>query len=86
MKEDGFIYATSFVEFFYQDDNNVKERYAQRYWIRLGLGYKLNQNWRFEVLYNRQDSKSTINTSFDELSKQNIFVIAARHQLNKTKK
>ena len=86
MKEDGFIYATSFIEFFYQDDDDVQERYAQRYWFRLGLGYKLNQNWRFEMLYNRQDSKSTINTSFDELSKQNIFVIAVRHQLNKQKK
>lgn len=86
MKEANFFYASSFAEFFYQNDKDLQERYAKRYWFRLGAGYKLNQSWRFEVLYNRQDSKNTINTGYDELSKENIFVIAVRHKLNSSKK
>ncbi len=85
MKEVNFFYVSSFVEWFYQNDENLQERYANRYWIRLGIGYKLNQNVRFEVLYNRQDSKNTIDTSFEELSKENIFVFSVRHKLNKSK-
>lgn len=86
MKDENFFYVSSFVEFFYQNDEDLQERYAKRYWIRLGLGYKLNQNFRFEVLYNRQDSKNTIDTSYEELSNENIFVLAVRHHLNKAKK
>ncbi len=86
MKKEDFFYVSSFFEFFYQNDEDLQERYAKRYWFRLGLGYKLNHNFRFEFLYNRQDSKNTINTDFDELTKENIFVIAVRHNLNKPKK
>ena len=82
MKEEDFFYVSSFFEFFIQDDEALQERYAKRYWIRLGAGYKLNKNWRFELLYNRQDSKNTIDTSFEELSKENIFVVSIRHKLN----
>ena len=64
MKEEHFFYVSSFAEFFYQNDEDLQERYAKRYWFRLGLGYKLNQNFRFEALYNRQDSKNTIDHNF----------------------
>ncbi len=84
MKGDHFFYASSFVEFFYQDDSDVQERYAQKLWMRVGLGYKLNKSLRFEVLYTRQDSKNTINASFEDLTNENIFVLALRHKL-KTK-
>ncbi|MGB5263762.1 MAG: DUF2490 domain-containing protein, partial [Lutimonas sp.] len=81
MKEENFVYASSFAEFFYQNDEDLQERYAKRYWFRLGLGYKLNQNWRFEFLYNRQDSKNTIDQSLADTSKENIFVFAVRHKI-----
>lgn len=84
MEGDHFFYASSFVEFFYQDDSDVQERYAQKLWMRVGLGYKLNKSLRFEVLYTRQDSKNTIQTSFEDLTNENIFVLALRHKL-KTK-
>lgn len=70
---------TSFIEFFYQTDEDIQERYANRYWIRLGLGYKLNKNLTFELLYNRQDTKNTITTSYDDLEIVNIFVCSLKH-------
>jgi len=86
MKGDHFFYATSFLEFFYQDDEDVQERYAQRMWFRVGLGYKLNQNLRFEASYTRQDSKNTIQTSYEDFTNENIFVLAMRHKFDKKKK
>jgi len=86
MKEENFFYISSFFEFFYQNDKDLQERYAKRYWFRLGLGYKLNQKLRFEALYTRQDSKNTIDTSFEDFTKENIFVFAVRHNINKLKK
>lgn len=82
MKEDKVLYTTGFIEFFYQDDDDLQERYASRYWIRLGLGYKLNHNFRFELLYNRQDSKNTIDAEYQDLTKENIFVFSIVHKLN----
>jgi len=82
MSPDRVFYATSFVEFFYQNDEDIQERYANRFWFRLGLGYKLNKKLKFELLYNRQDSKNTITDNFDDLTKENIFLFAVRHKLN----
>lgn len=42
MSPDHVFYATTLVEFFYQNEDDVQERYANRYWIRLGLGCKIN--------------------------------------------
>ena len=86
MKVDKVLYATGFVEFFYQNDDDIQERYASRYWIRLGMGYKLNHNISFELLYNRQDSKNTIDAEYEDLTKENIFVFSMKHKLNKPKK
>ena len=82
MSADHVLYATSFVEFFYQDEEDLQERYANRYWIRLGLGYRLNKKIKLELLFNRQDSKNTITTNYDELTKENIFVFSFIHKLN----
>lgn len=85
MKEENFFYVASFFEFFYQNDEDLQERYAKRYWFRLGLGYKLGHNLRFEALYTRQDSKNTITTDFEDFSNENIFVFAVRHNINRQK-
>lgn len=82
MKPDHVFYATSYIEFFYQTDDDVQERYANRYWIRVGLGYKLNKKLTFELLYNRQDSKNTITATYDDLEIVNIFVCSLKHKLN----
>ena len=82
MSPDHVLYATSYVEFFYQNDEDLQERYANRYWFRLGLGYKLNKKIKFELLYNRQDSKNTITDNYDDFSKDNIFVFSFIQKLN----
>jgi len=75
------IYFTSFIEFFLQNEEDVQERYANRSWIRLGLGYKLNKRLKFELLYTRQDSKNTITDNFEDLTKENIFLFTLKHHL-----
>lgn len=85
MSPDHVLYATSYFEFFYQNDDDLQERYANRYWIRLGLGYKLNSKIKFELLYNRQDSKNTISDDYEDLTNENIFVFSLVHKLNQTK-
>ena len=82
MTGDHILYATSFFEMFFQDAEDIQERYANRFWLCFGLGYKLNNNLKFEILYNRQDSKNTITTQTDEITKENIFLFCVRHQLN----
>ena len=82
MKEDRFFYVSSFVEFFYQNDEDLQERFSNRFWFRFSLGYKLNKKIRFDVSYTRQDSRNTINQQFEDYSKQNIFVLAFRHNIN----
>jgi hypothetical protein len=82
MKEERFFYVASFLEFFYQNDEDIQERYSNRFWFRVGLGYKLNKKLRFELSYTRQDSKNTIRDEFDDLTKQNLFVFAVKHNLN----
>lgn len=86
ISEDHALYVTSFVEFFYQNEDDVQERFSNRFWLRLGLGYKLNHNISFELLYSRQDSRNTFTTDIDEFTKQNIFVFTLKHKLNKPKK
>lgn len=82
MKSDAVLYATSFIEFFYQDDKDLQERYASRYWIRVGLGYKFNKKLQLELLYDRQDTKSTLSATYKDLAKINIFVCSLKHHLN----
>ena len=82
MSPDRVFYATSFVEFFFQNDDDIQERFSNRLWIRLGLGYKLNKKLKFELLYNRQDSKNTYGDNFEDLTKENIILFAVRHKLN----
>lgn len=82
MKPDKVLYATSFIEFFYQNEDDIQERYANRYWIRLGLGYKFNKKLQLELLYDRQDTKNTITANYDDLEIVNIFVCSLKHKLN----
>lgn len=82
MKEERFFYVASFLEFFYQNDEDIQERYSNRLWFRIGLGYKLNKKLSFELSYTRQDSRNTINDEYNDFTKQNLFVFAFRQNLN----
>ena len=49
MSPDHVFYVTSFLEFFYQDEDDLQERYSNRMWVRIGLGYKLNSQLKILI-------------------------------------
>jgi len=59
-------YILSDLEFFLTVDKEIEERYSNRTLLRLGLGYKLNDRWRFETIYTYQYSKNTIDGEFSK--------------------
>lgn len=64
-------------------DQQVNERFANRYRIRVGPGYRLNYTWRFEFLYTLQQSRNTIAGDFD--TTDNLFRFRVKHFLHKSK-
>lgn len=64
-------------------DQDVNERFANRLRIRTGIGYRLNYNFRFELMYTLQQSKNTIGEDFS--TTDNIFRFRFKHYLNKAK-
>ncbi len=68
-------YLLSDYEIFYTVDKDLQERYSNRALLRAGLGYKLNDYWRFEGIYTFQYSKNTIE---GELAKEQEDIIRLR--------
>lgn len=62
--ENGSLYFIADAEWFIVVDKDVNERYANRLRFRAGLGHRLNSQWRFEVFYTRQNSRSEIGGSY----------------------
>jgi hypothetical protein len=57
-------YILSDLELFFTLDKEIQERFSNRMLLRLGLGYKLSDRWRFESIYTYQYSKNTIDAEF----------------------
>ncbi len=51
-------------EIFVVMEQNVQERYANRYRIRVGLGYRVSYGLRLEFMYNYQEARNTIDAPF----------------------
>ena len=75
-------YAMFDVETLFKVDD-VEERFANRLRIRVGGGYRLNYNLRFEFLYMYQQSKQAIEDDFE--SSDNIFRFRIKQYLRKSK-
>ncbi len=80
---DNLWYAVADAEAFVVMDQQVNERFANRFRIRVGLGYRLNYTWRFEFLYTYQLSRNTIAGDVD--SDDNLFRLRVKHFLHKSK-
>ncbi len=80
--EDKLWYALTDVEWLYKTDE-VEERFANRFRWRIGAGYRLSYNIRFEFLYMLQLSKNTIEDNFE--SSDNIFRLRVKQYLRKSK-
>jgi hypothetical protein len=81
---DGLWYGIVDAEWFFVVDQDVQERFANRFRFRAGVGYRLSYTWRFELMYTLQKSKHTIEDN-DYTSTDNIFRVRVKHYLNKTK-
>jgi Protein of unknown function (DUF2490) len=79
---DKLWYAITDVEWLYKTDD-VEERFANRFRWRIGAGYRLSYNLRFEFIYMLQRSKNTIEDDFE--SSDNIFRFRIKQYLRKTK-
>lgn len=63
--------------------NDVKERFANRFRLRTGIGYRLNSASRFELIYMLQESRNGIDESFTSVD--NIIRVRYRHYLRRHK-
>lgn len=73
----GLADAESFVNF----DKDVKERFANRFRFRLGLGYKFDHRFRAEFVYTLQASVNALEGGID--THENIFRFRLKHYLQK---
>lgn len=80
--EDKLWYAMTDIEWLYNIED-VEERFANRFRWRIGGGYRLTYNMRFEFLYMLQLSRNQIGEEFD--TSDNIFRFRVKQYLRKTK-
>lgn len=80
--KDNLWYGLADAEMLFATDD-VKERFANRFRVRLGIGYRLNYSFRFEFVYMNQQSRNTITDTFG--TSDNIFRFRIKHYLRKSK-
>lgn len=80
---DNLWYLILDVEQFVVLDQDVQERFANRFRLRTGLGYRVNYGLRLEFMYTMQRSKNTIDGDFT--TSDNIFRFRIKQYLNKAK-
>jgi hypothetical protein len=80
--QDKLWYAITDLEWLFNIED-VDERFANRFRWRIGAGYRLNYNYRFEFIYMLQQSRAAIDGDFE--TSDNIFRFRVKHYLRKTK-
>lgn len=80
--KDKLWYVITDIEWLYKIED-VQERFANRIRWRIGGGYRLSYNLRFEVLYMLQRSKDVINDNYE--TSDNIFRFRLKQFLRKNK-
>jgi len=81
--EDKLWYGILDAEVLFAVDEDVQERFANRFRLRMGVGYRLSYSSRFEIVYMLQQSKNGIDDSFE--STDNVFRFRYKHFLRKSK-
>lgn len=67
--------------FFAKDD--VEERFANRFRLRTGIGYRMSYTWRFEFVYTLQQSRNEAEDA--SVTTDNIFRFRVKHYVRKSK-
>lgn len=78
--EDRQWYGVVDAEWFFVMDQDVNERFANRFRLRAGAGYRLNKKLRFEVLYVLQEAKNKIGEDF--YTSDHIFRFRVKHYIS----
>jgi hypothetical protein len=65
MTDTNLWYGIWDIEFLYYDDR-VTERFANKNRMRLGIGYTPDKRWKFETIVMWQQSRNTIESSFEQ--------------------
>ena len=81
--EDKLWYGIIDAEVLFAVDEDVDERFANRFRLRTGIGYRLSYSSRFEFIYMLQESRNGIDESFK--TTDNIFRFRYKHYLRRTK-
>jgi len=63
--------------------DDVEERFANRFRLRVGGGYRLNYSLRFEILYMNQQSRDETENGFVTID--NVIRFRIKHYVNKAK-
>jgi hypothetical protein len=80
---DKLWYGIVDAEWFFTNDPDVDERFANRFRSRIGLGYRLHYGSRFEFLVMYQESKNNIEDTF--YTSDSIFRLRYKHFLRRHK-
>ncbi len=82
--KDNLWYALMDAEWLFSSAaTDLKERFANRFRLRTGVGYRLSYSLRFEFVYMYQASRNGIDEDFS--SSDNVFRFRLKHYLRKTK-
>ena len=54
------LFVFAYFEVFYNFEKEVQERFFDLFKYKIGLGYRLDKNWRFDLGFVNQDSRNTI--------------------------
>jgi len=79
--KDNLWYGIMDAEFLFTQ-TDVQERFANRFRLRVGAGYRLSYSNRFELLYMYQQSRDAIDETFS--SSDNVIRVRFKHYLRKT--
>ena len=81
--EDKLWYGIIDGELLFATDEDVNERFANRFRLRTGIGYRLSYSSRFEFIYMLQQSRNGIEDTFE--STDNVFRFRFKQYLRKSK-
>ncbi len=76
---DKLLYSILDAEGFIVTDQNVMERFANRYRLRGGMGYRFNARFRVEIVYTLQESRNTLEG--DGITTDHIVRLRLKHYL-----
>ncbi len=80
--KDKLLYGIVDAEWFFAFDRDLNERFANRFRLRTGLGYRFNYNFRVEFIYSYQESRNQQDDA--NPVHDNIYRFRFRHFINKS--